>query len=58
MNIEEIRKELLEDLKKPEWIRVTADGPVYVYTYPEQDDTIPKGYRRVTYLETYEEENT
>lgn len=40
-----------------EAIRYPASGPVLVYTYPDQDPNIPKGQRRVSYLEPYEGED-
>ena len=40
----------------PEAVRIQANGPTLFYTYPDQDSSIPEGYRRVAteiYLEPY-----
>ena len=43
---------------RPEAVRVQANGPTLFYMYPDQDSSIPEGYRRVItekYLEPYPE---
>lgn len=40
-----------------EALRFTENGAVLRYTYPDQDESIPQGMRRVTFLENYEGEN-
>jgi hypothetical protein len=35
-------------------VHVTADGAILHYTYPDQNNNIPEGFRRVSYLEPME----